>query len=189
MVTRSVSAFSLDFFFYRLSAWHQEDKFLREQYPIYADSDSAFAVLSTMDEMEVKQRTEEQIKARVKKLRLTAVSRRQRTETSSTDEADEAGDSDTDTGKGGRRSSDEEDAAGDVAPASPVHVRKIDPKSQPQSDDDSEGLFSSAEVGILAAVGRVFVGENPPAMTLFLRLSCVLVCCRQILSWVEASKQ
>lgn len=143
------------FFFFFL---YQEDAYLRKQYPVYADSSSAFEVLGAADEMEAKHRTHQQIKARVKKLGLTAASHAYTggDSESAADTDNEPGDKDADMAYNAGGSdeaekaddaggSDLEGTAGDTGPgpASPVHVRKILSKNHGQSDDDDEGLFSS----------------------------------------------
>eukprot|EP00752_Nemacystus_decipiens_P001460 g1436.t1 len=121
----------------------QEDAYLKEHYPRYADTNSVFSVLSAAEEMEAKQRTEEQIKARVKKLGLSAA-----TPTSPKEKDDESGDEEA--GANGAASGHEESTTEDRVedPGSAklgLRVRKLKRKSQPESDEDSEGLFSSGE--------------------------------------------
>lgn len=144
--------------------FYQEDAYLREQYPVYADTSSAFEVLGAADEMEAKHRTHEQIKARVKKLGLTAASLASTAaESESAPDSDEepgGNDSDADIAetKGGTGEpevagetdgSGEESTAGDPGPASsPAHARKIESKNHGQIDGDDEGLFSSTEVSM-----------------------------------------
>ena len=153
------------FFFFFLN---QEDTYLRQQYPVYADSSSAFEVLAAADEMEAKHRTHEQIKARVKKLGLTAASHASTgvDSESAPDTDEEPGGNHADmAGNNGESEeaemadktggSDEEGTAGVTGPASPVHVRKIESKNHGQSDDDDEGLFSSTEVSIMHSKGSV----------------------------------
>lgn len=115
----------------------KEDAYLREQYPLYAGTSSAFAVLGAADEMEAKQRSEEQIKARVKKLGLTAAHR---------EEIGNGSGDNPDDGVSLGAESDEEDTASNTRSAKAVHVRKLQRKSQAESEEDSEGLFSSTEV-------------------------------------------
>lgn len=104
-------------------------------------------MLSAADEMEAKQRTEEQIKARVKKLGFSAASAASPGEGGgeSADEPLEV------PGTENRASSGEEDhamgdAVDDVGADKPMHVRRLERKNKTDSDDDSEGLFSSTEV-------------------------------------------
>lgn len=118
----------------------QEDDYLREQYPRYADTPSAFAVLSMADEMEAKDRTEAQIMKRVKKLGITAATLPASGNGESENEQEE-GSGDDDTLQVAPTSDGEEDKT-----PSPVRVRKIKRKSQAQSDDDSDSMFSSLEV-------------------------------------------
>lgn len=133
---------------------------------MYADTSSAFEVLGAADEMEAKRRTHDQIKARVKKLGLTAANYASAgvDSESALDTDEEPGGSDADVADNKGESeeakmsdktggSDEESPAGDTGPASPVHVRKIESKNHGQSDDDNEGLFSSPEVGIICTHG------------------------------------
>lgn len=140
----------------------QEDAYLRKYYPVYADTSSAFEVLVAADEMEAKHRTHDQIKARVKKLGLTAASyasARVDSESalgtdeepggSDADVADNKGESDEAKMSDKTGGSDEESPAGDTGPASPVHVRKIESKNHGQSEDDDEGLFSSPEASTI----------------------------------------
>lgn len=94
-------------------------------------------MLGAADELEAKQRTEEQIKARVKKLGLTAA---QPEKVSGGENGDDPGD------KASIGSASDEDSANQARSAKPVHVRKLQRKSQAESDEDSEGLFSSTEV-------------------------------------------
>lgn len=102
--------------------------------------------------MEVKNRTEEQIKARVAKLGLKAASGASPLPSEGGSEG--AGGSGLDDGSSDDDAKADETASGrddgttaeDTAPASPIRARKIESKSQAQSDDDSEGLFSAAEV-------------------------------------------
>lgn len=101
--------------------------------------------------MEVKQRTEEQIKARVKKLGLSAASPARPVEGGgdSDDDPDEGpgdGKAEGDLPASGDEDSAMEDRVEDSGSAKPVHVRKLKRKNQAESDDDSEGLFSSTEV-------------------------------------------
>lgn len=151
-------------------AFCQEDAYLRDNYPLYADTSSAFEVLGAADEMEAKHRTHDQIKARVKKLGLTAASHAStRVDSESAPDTDEEpGGSDADVADNKGESeeaemadktggSDEESAAGDTGPASPVHVRKIESKNHGQSDDDDEGLFSSNEVSIIYPHGALLL--------------------------------
>ncbi|CAB1099608.1 unnamed protein product [Ectocarpus sp. CCAP 1310/34] len=130
----------------RAPRWSKkEDAFLREQYPLYAGSTSAFAVLSAADDMEVKQRTEEQIKARVKKLGLSAASAASPGE-SGGENADEPLET---PGTENRASSgEEENAMDDVGADKPMHIRRLERKNKTESDDGSEGLFSSTEVWV-----------------------------------------
>lgn len=130
---------------------HQEDGYLREQYPRYAETSSVFTVLSASDEMEVKQRTEEQIRARVKKLGLTAASPARPMEggDDSDDDADEGpDDGNVEAGlpASGEEDNAMEDRADNPGSVKPFNVRKLKRKNQAESDDDSEGLFSSTEV-------------------------------------------
>lgn len=131
---------------------HQEDDYLKEHYPTYAGTGSAFTVLSTAEEMEAKQRTEEQIKARVKKLGLSAATQ------SSPREADDGpGDEDeeaeADRAARGQEDSTVQDGVEGPDSAKPgLRVRKLKRKNQAESDDDSEGLFSSVEVCVWTAV-------------------------------------
>lgn len=140
-----------------LSICTQEDAYLREQYPIYADSNSIFAVLKMGDALEANDRTEDQIKRRVKKLGLK----------SSTEEEDLSADGESDADKEQEPplpslSSDEgldkdrnekgdsgSSVEGHKSTGSPVPLHKILRKSQAQSDDDDEGMFSSPEVRVL----------------------------------------
>ncbi|CAM9181854.1 unnamed protein product [Hapterophycus canaliculatus] len=131
----------------RAPRWSKkEDAYLREQFPLYAGTSSAFEVLVAADEMEAKQRTEEQIKARVKKLGLTAAY-----------PAKVGGGENADNpGEGGSIvdiSDEQETSNRSRSAAKPVHTRKLQRKSQAVSDDDSDGLFSSAEDNDGAAVG------------------------------------
>lgn len=147
---------TLPLMFFCWRPFHQEDSYLRLNYPIYADTGSAFAVLSTSDEMEVKHRTEEQIQARVKKLGLE-------TTYDSSDGGVGMGESKRNMGPGDDDTDADRSQNGEEgenpsktegrAPASPVHVRRIERK-QAQSDDDSEGLFSSVEVRSLVSYTR-----------------------------------
>lgn len=124
---------------------------MREQYPRYAGTSSAFAVLTAADEMEVKQRTEEQIRSRVKKLGLTAASPARPMEGGgeSDDDADEGredGKAEGDLPACGEEDNPTEDRAENSGSVKPIYVRKLKRKNQADSDDDSEGLFSSTEV-------------------------------------------
>lgn len=136
----------------------QEDDYLRDQYPRYADTPSAFAVLSTADEMEAKDRTEAQIMKRVKKLGITAA-----TQTSSASDNDEGeneleeGSGDEDTLQAAPHSSSDGEEG---KTPSPVRVRHIERKSQAQSDDDSDGMFSSLEVRVFRRY-QIFA-QHPP---------------------------
>lgn len=109
-------------------------------------------MLSAADEMEVKQRTEEQIRARVKKLGLTAArpDRPMEGGGNSDDDADKGSD-DGNAEEGLPASGEEnnamEDRVDNPGSAKPFNVRKLKRKNQAESDDDSEGLFSSTEVG------------------------------------------
>lgn len=120
--------------------------------------------------MEAKHRTHEQIKARVKKLGLTAASQASMGVDSESaadtdnepsdkdaDMADNAGGSDEDEKADDVGGSDLESTAGDTGPGpeSPVHVRKLLSKNHGQSDD--EGLFSSTEVSTRGDVFCVFL--------------------------------
>ncbi|CAM9634093.1 unnamed protein product [Ectocarpus sp. 13 AM-2016] len=148
----------------RVPRWSKkEDAFLREQYPLYAGSTSAFAVLSAADDMEVKQRTEEQIKARVKKLGLSAASAASPGEGGgeSADEPLEV------PGTENRASSGEEDnarddAVDDVGADEPMHVRRLERKNKTESDDDSESLFSSTEDNDQEQASRSAQDATPP---------------------------
>lgn len=117
---------------------HQEDAYLREQYPLYAGTSSAFTVLSAADEMEAKQRTEEQIKARVKKLGLSAAT------PASPGVTDEPAGAEAEKDQPASGEEDNAKEGADSESARPV--RKLKRKSQAESDEDSEGLFSSVEV-------------------------------------------
>lgn len=128
----------------------QEDAFLQKQYPIYADSNSVFALLSSEDLLDANERTEGQIKRRVKTLGLAAAKvpgdndsgEEERSFQQSADE--ESGGKETKDGRIGVGAGD------DVSPDTRhrVRVRKIKRKNQEQSDDDSDGMFSSLEVRI-----------------------------------------
>lgn len=124
---------------------------MREQYPLYAGSSSVFAVLNAANVMEAKERTEEQIRARVKKLGLTAASPA-RPMDGSGDSDDDADDGPDDRkAEGNIPASGEEDNAVEATAEDPgsaklVNVRRLKRKNQAESDDDSEGLFSSSEV-------------------------------------------
>lgn len=123
---------------------YQEDAYLREHYPLYAGTSSAFTVLSTSEEMEGKQRTEEQIKARVKKLGLSAVSPAPPKETDDGLGDEEA---EADGAASGQEDNTMEDKVEDAGSAKPgLRVRKLKRKNQADSDGDSEGMFSSVEV-------------------------------------------
>ncbi len=89
--------------------------------------------------MEAKQRTEEQIQARVKKLGLSAAP------PASTDATDEPAGAEAEPDQ---PASGEEDSTkdGQEDSGSAKRVRKLKRKSQVESDEDSEGLFSSVEV-------------------------------------------
>lgn len=100
--------------------------------------------------MEAKQRTEEQIKARVKKLGLSAA-----TPASPKETDDEAGDEEAEAGRpaSGQEDNTAEDGVKDPGSAKPgLRVRKLKRKSQAESDEDSEGLFSSVEVCVRVCV-------------------------------------
>lgn len=96
--------------------------------------------------MEAKQRTEEQIKARMKKLGLSAASPAAPKETDDED-GDEGGDeeAEADGVAKGQEDNTEEDGVGNPGSAKPG-LRKLKRKNQAESDDDSEGIFSSVEV-------------------------------------------
>lgn len=103
--------------------------------------------------MEVKSRTEEQIRARVEKLGLTSAgSVSSDEEMSDTAGKDDRGAGDDGAGNDKPLSSDDDEeqgvtnSVGSGSPPSPAPARRIKRISQPQSDDDSEGLFSSTEV-------------------------------------------
>lgn len=119
----------------------QEDAYLREQYPVYADSRSVFTVLKAGDALEANDRTEKQIMRRVKMLGLKAASEEIRPTTGGASDAEtkQALPQSSDEGPGSGRRERQEEASGveeEVARTSPLHVRKIDRKSQVQSDDN-----------------------------------------------------
>ena len=121
-------------------------------------------MLSTAEELEAKQRTEEQIKARVKKLGLSTA-----TPASPKETDDEAGDEKAEadraaSGQEGNMGGGEEDP-GSAIPA--LRVRKLKRKNQAEaeSDDESEGLFSSVEVCVFRApsVPELFCRTSTPS--------------------------
>lgn len=134
----------------------QEDAYLREQYPIYADSNSVFTVLKTGDALEVHDRTEEQIKRRVKKLGLTSATEEL---VLSADGVSDAGEEhpltlSSDKEFDGRQRDYKDSGSGvedDGAFNRSTLLHKIKSKNQAQSDDDSEGMFSSPEVRVFSA--------------------------------------
>lgn len=135
-----------------MGANHQEDAYLREHYPTYAGSSSAFTVLSAADEMEAKERTEEQIKARVKKLGLSAATPASPSEP---DEGPGDEEAEADREASGQEDNTAEDGVEDPGSAKPgLRVRKLKRKNQAESDDDSDGLFSSVEVCLLGRFNR-----------------------------------
>lgn len=104
-------------------------------------------MLSAADELEERGRTEEQIKARVKKLGLTKVSKSppssaisngvvEQPDRQGQEDPEQENPSGEDEGKAGD---------GDHATTVPARLRKIERRGQ-ESDADSEGLFTSAEV-------------------------------------------
>eukprot|EP00903_Cladosiphon_okamuranus_P017376 g16007.t1 len=131
----------------RAPRWSKkEDAYLRENYPLYAGTSSVFTVLSTAEEMEGKQRTEEQIKARVKKLGLSAPTPASPKETDN-ETGDEA---EADRAASGQEDKTVKDGEEDPGSAKPtLRMRKLKRKSQAkveaESDNESEGLFSSVE--------------------------------------------
>lgn len=141
-----------------MGAMPQEDAYLREHYPRYAGTSSAFTVLSTAEEMEVKQRTEEQIQARVKKLGLSAA------KPASPRESDEgSGDEEAEADRAASGQEDNTAEGGVEDPGSVKPGRKLKRKNQEESDDDSEGLFSSVEVcfcWIHCRCWAAFVGQT-----------------------------
>lgn len=127
---------------------------MREQYPIYADSQSVFSVLGAGDALEVNERTEDEIRRRVNKLGLKSASV-QTQETDPPSGEDDLVDvnerkglllSSDDDGLSDNEKENQRERANDVAEGPAGNVRKINRKSHDQSDDDSEGMFSSPEV-------------------------------------------
>ena len=92
-------------------------------------------MLSTAEEMEAKQRTEEQIQARVKKLGLSAA-------TLASPKGTDDGEAEADRGASGQENNTAEDGVEDSGSAKPVlRARKLKRKNQAESDEDSEGLL------------------------------------------------
>lgn len=111
--------------------------------------------------MEAKQRTEEQIKSRVKKLALSAASPASPGET---DEGPSDEEAEADRAAIGQQDSTAEDVVENTDSAKPEsRVRKLERKNQAESDEDSEGLFSSMEVCLnLASLLDSLVGPTHP---------------------------
>lgn len=94
--------------------------------------------------MEERGRTEEQIKARVKKLGLTKVSKSPPSPTK-IGIVDQSDGQDQDHPEGEKLSDEVEGRADDRTTTLPARLHKMERRGQ-ESDADSEGLFSSAEV-------------------------------------------
>lgn len=108
--------------------------------------------------LEANERTEDQIRRRVKKLGLKSATE-QTEETDPSSGEDDPGEvneekgpslsSDDGDGLSDDQKENQEEGAKDVTDSPAVTLRKINRKRQDQSDDESEGMFSSPEVSFI----------------------------------------